>query len=215
MIKKILKENLFYIILIVLTIVAFVWLSKSMYFDSIINFDNKVIDWFNNIHVNGFTNILKIITNLGDWYLPIAVIVCIFLFLKNKWYFYILSGSYLLSGIISFVSKLLILRPRPVIALINIPKSYSFPSGHTLTSIVFYITLCYIFTLNKNYNKRILLLILKNILIFLIALSRVYLGVHFFSDVIGGFILGIELECLIINIISKNFKEKFVKSIEK
>jgi len=215
MIKKVLKENFIYIFLIVFAIIVFVLLSKSTYYENIVDFDNKVIEWFNIMHVNAFTKILTFITNLGDWYLPIAVIVCIFLFFKNKWYFYILAGSYLFSGIISFVTKLLILRPIPVVALINIPNSYSFPSGHTLTSIVFYITLCYLLTINIKGFKRTIILFLIVSLILLIALSRVYLGVHFFSDVVGGLILGLISEMMIINIINKNFKEKIVKSIEK
>ena len=211
MIKKILKENIIYIILITFTISIFILLRKSDFSKEIEIFDNNVINLFNKVHVNWFTDILKVITNLGDWYIPILIIVCIFVFFKNKWYFYLISGSYLLSGILSYVTKSLILRPRPVVALITIPKSYSFPSGHTLTSIVFYITLCYLLTLKITKMKKLIVILIAVILIFLIALSRVYLGVHFFSDVIGGLILGILCEMMIINIISVHFKDKLIK----
>ena len=210
MIKKILKENFIYVFLIVLTIIIFILLYRSSVFDKIVTFDNKVINYFNNNRLNYFTYIMRYITNFGDYHIPIIIIVCMLLCFKNKIYFYIIASSYTFAGIISFVAKGLVLRPRPLEAVISIPSSYSFPSGHTLTSIVLYTTLCYMCTLYKTKKEKIICFTLVNILIFLIGFSRVYLGVHFFSDVIGGLILGVLCEMLIINIISKNFKNKLL-----
>ncbi len=210
MIKKILRENIYYILLIIFTIIFFVFIKNGTYNNNIIDFDNKVIEWFKIMRVGFFTSLFKVLTNFGDWYIPIPLIVCIFLLFKNKWYFYILACSYAFSGVLSFFTKILISRPRPLEAIIEIPKSYSFPSGHTLTSIVFYVTLCYMLTINIKSKARGILLFLTLLLIILIALSRVYLGVHFFSDVVGGAILGILCELMIINIIKKNFRIKLL-----
>lgn len=208
MIKKILKENWIYMFIIILLIVSFIVIKNSSIYKYIVNFDYKVIEFFGNINDKRLTTSMSFITNFGDWYIPILIIVCIFIIIKNKWYFYTLSSSYLLSGIVVFITKILVARPRPLEALIKIPSSYSFPSGHTLTSLIFYMTLFYLMTEKSNKLIRITFGLLFCFLIVVVAFSRVCLGVHFFSDVVGGFILGIPCLLCCINIIEKNFKEK-------
>ena len=208
MIKKILKENWIYMFIIILLIVSFIVIKNSSIYKYIVNFDYKVIEFFGNINDKRLTTSMSFITNFGDWYIPILIIVCIFIIIKNKWYFYTLSSSYLLSGIVVFITKILVARPRPLEALIKIPSSYSFPSGHTLTSLIFYMTLFYLMTEKSNKLIRITFGLLFCFLIVLVAFSRVCLGVHFFSDVVGGFILGMPCLLCCINIIEKNFKEK-------
>ena len=208
MIKKILKDNWIYMFIIILLIVSFIVIKNSSIYKYIVNFDYKVIEFFGNINDKRLTTSMSFITNFGDWYIPILIIVCIFLIIKNKWYFYILSSSYLLSGIVVFITKILVARPRPLEALIKIPSSYSFPSGHTLTSLIFYMTLFYLMTEKSNKLIRITFGLLFCFLIVVVAFSRVCLGVHFFSDVVGGFILGMPCLLCCINIIEKNFKEK-------
>ena len=197
-------------LIIILLIVSFIVIKNSSLYKSIVNFDYKVIEFFGNINDKRLIAAMSFITNFGDWYIPIIIIVCIFLFLKNKWYFYLVSGSYLFSGIVVFITKNLVQRPRPLEALIRIPSSFSFPSGHTLTSLVFYMTLFYLMTEKSNTVVRLIFGLLFCLLICVVAFSRVCLGVHFFSDVMGGFILGIPCLLCSINIIEKNFKEKLV-----
>ena len=208
MIKKILKENWIYMFIIILLIVSFIVIKNSSIYKYIVNFDYKVIEFFGNVNDKRLTTSMSFITNFGDWYIPILIIVCIFIIIKNKWYFYTLSTSYLLSGIVVFITKILVARPRPLEALIKIPSSYSFPSGHTLTSLIFYMTLFYLMTEKSNKLIRITFGLLFCFLIVVVAFSRVCLGVHFFSDVVGGFILGMPCLLCCINIIEKNFKEK-------
>ena len=194
--------------IIILLIVSFIVIKNSSIYKYIVNFDYKVIEFFGNINDKRLTTSMSFITNFGDWYIPILIIVCIFIIIKNKWYFYTLSTSYLLSGIVVFITKILVARPRPLEALIKIPSSYSFPSGHTLTSLIFYMTLFYLMTEKSNKLIRITFGLLFCFLIVVVAFSRVCLGVHFFSDVVGGFILGMPCLLCCINIIEKNFKEK-------
>ena len=194
--------------IIILLIVSFIVIKNSSIYKYIVNFDYKVIEFFGNVNDKRLTTSMSFITNFGDWYIPILIIVCIFLIIKNKWYFYTVSSSYLLSGIVVFITKILVARPRPLEALIKIPSSYSFPSGHTLTSLIFYMTLFYLMTEKSNKLIRITFGLLFCFLIVVVAFSRVCLGVHFFSDVVGGFILGMPCLLCCINIIEKNFKEK-------
>lgn len=210
MIKKILRENYIYILIIIGLIISFVVVKNTNLYKKVIDIDYSVIEFFGNISDKRLTSMMTFLTNFGDLYIPIIIIVCIFLFIKNKWYGYILSGSYLLSGLVVFITKNMVARPRPLEALITIPSSFSFPSGHTLTSIVFYMTLLYLMTENKEPVVKFIFSLLFSFLIVIVAFSRVFLGVHYFSDVIGGLLLGIPCLLCALNIIDKNFKEKLV-----
>ena len=206
--KKIINENKILLILLVVVITLLSFIMRSSLHDKIVLFDYKVIDFITNSIDYRLTNVFKYMTNFGGFYIPIIIIVCIFIFIKNKWYFYLQSASYLFAGIITYISKLIVSRPRPIEALIDIPKSFSFPSGHTLTSFVFYGYLCYLLTIKLEKKYKIIFSIVYGFLITIIAISRIYLGVHYFSDVIGGFIVGIICLLLFINITEKNYKEK-------
>ena len=210
MIKKILRENYIYILIIIGLIISFVVVKNTNLYKKVIDIDYSVIEFFGNISDKRLTSMMTFLTNFGDLYIPIIIIVCIFLFIKNKWYGFILSGSYLLSGLVVFITKNMVARPRPLEALITIPSSFSFPSGHTLTSIVFYMTLLYLMTENKEPVVKFIFSLLFSFLIVIVAFSRVFLGVHYFSDVIGGLLLGIPCLLCTLNIIDKNFKEKLV-----
>jgi len=208
MIKKIIKENLVYIIIIISLIVFFSIVMRSSLHDKIIIFDTKVIDFVNsNLH-KSIINIFKILTNFGDFYIPFIILILILIIIKNKWVFYLQTMSYSLAGIITYLAKISAGRPRPQVALIDIPKSFSFPSGHTLTSIVFYTMLCFLLSYNMKPSKRKIVFTIALILTILIATSRIYLGVHYFSDVVGGIIIAIPCTLMCQNIINKNFKQK-------
>ena len=208
MIKKALKENYLYLLSIIILTILFFVIGKTDIYNKILDFDYKVIEIISNIYDPKIESLMTFITKFGEWYIPTAIIVCIFLFVKNKLYSYILIVNYAVIGLITFIVKSIIMRPRPLVALIEIPLSYSFPSGHTLTSIFFYILLWYLITLNKNNKIKIPLFILFSLLAILVSFSRIYLGVHYFSDVMGGIIYSIPCLLCTLNILNKNFKEK-------
>ena len=103
----------------------------------------------------------------------------------------LLLGTMVAAEILNDLLKLAIRRPRPEPFFDTpLPGSYSFPSGHALFAICFYTTLCAIFCrLFPQY--RIALQIAAGLLIAAIGLSRVYLGVHYPSDVLGGYLCGV------------------------
>ena len=208
MIKKIIKENYIYLIIILLLVTVLSIIMRSSLHDKIIIFDKKVFSLITNNLSNTIVSILKVLTHFGGFIIPCIILIIVLIFNNNRFVFLFQAGSYAIAGIITYVSKLIVARPRPEMALIKIPSSYSFPSGRTLTSIVFYITLCYLLSSKIKGIFRPIVLFITLLLVTLIALSRVYLGVHYFSDVIGGLILGIMCELLIINVVSRNFNDK-------
>lgn len=105
---------------------------------------------------------------------------------------------------INLIIKFIINRERPLTSLINVPWDPSFPSGHTACSIVFYGVLIYLLS-NSDIKgfKKILFTIFLVIIIILIGISRLYLGVHYLSDVCAGYLVGLLVLFMFINYFKK------------
>lgn len=208
MIREVLKKNRLCFISIAILIVLFLIIKNIDVYNKIISFDYKVISFIESFQNNGTTKIMKIFTCLGEWYTPITIIVFMFIFIKNKLSSELIAVNYVFSALVALITKLLILRPRPSLALIKIPKTFSFPSGHTLTGIVFYILLGYILTYKKDKTTKVFVIIFFALISLLIAFSRIYLGVHYFSDVVGGLLLSIPCLIIGVNILNRFLEEK-------
>ena len=145
----------------------------------------------NTFQNNSITKILKFITQFGSvLYFAIFSFLLVVLAKRKKTKFLIPINICLVT-IINLIIKEIIKRPRPsVIRLVN-ESGYSFPSGHAMTSMAFYGLLVYLIykRVQNKYLKWLLITALCG-LIFLIGFSRIYLGVHYVSDVISGFIAG-------------------------
>lgn len=138
---------------------------------------------------------LGIITHLGDRYAYIVLTVLLFV------YFYIRKRNLIfaieavvvliIAGVASFWLKDLIGRPRPEGAHLLGVKNMSFPSGHAMSSIAFYGFLIHLtWRIYKNNLKKVILTLLLLIIILSIGLSRIYLQVHYPSDVLAGYAAG-------------------------
>lgn len=207
MIKKILKEIKLYLLILILLIVIFYLINNSFLMEYIQGFDNYVIKLISSIKLD-LKSIMIIFTILGEWFVPTTIILILF-FINNKKVSYYLCNLYGFSGIIAFIMKELIARPRPTLALIKIPSSYSFPSGHTLCSICFYVSFGYLLTYKCSKITRIITIFIFSVISLIIGFSRIYLGVHYFSDVIGGLIMSIPCLLISFSIINKHYKEVF------
>ena len=137
---------------------------------------------------------MLLITNLGDKYVIalLSVILLIFLLYKKP---YLKTETFILTMgsavILSQILKYIIQRPRPIQMLIE-KTGFSFPSGHATLAVAFFGMLIYLFK-NKIKNKtiRYLFIIANILLMILIGFSRLYLNVHWFTDVLAGFSLGL------------------------
>ena len=154
------------------------------------NIDNSVYNFIISFRCNFLDNYFRLITKLGNvTYVIIVLGICV-LFIRNKNVVY-LCFSMSLSVIFNYIIKHIIKRDRPNVLRLISQGGYSYPSGHTMISICCYGYLFYyVYKYVKNKYLRISLLILLSIIIISIPISRIYLGVHYFSDIVGGLLLG-------------------------
>jgi membrane-associated phospholipid phosphatase len=153
-------------------------------------------------------------------YLPQSVVISIFLALLiygfgMQWEAVTALVAAFFPQLLNVLIKEIIRRPRPTVDLVDVFKlldSYSFPSGHVMFYIAFFGFLWFlVFTLLKQSMIRALLLVLLGILIVFIGVSRIYLGHHWASDVLGASLLGGVTLVLIIQFYRWGKKRFFVR----
>lgn len=125
---------------------------------------------------------------------------------------WVLINAALVQGVGNFLLKLFFDRPRPSVEhLVYAPHS-SFPSGHAMGSMLFYGTLIFILPkLIKQPSLRLTAQVLLGIIIVLVGTSRIYLGVHYPTDIMGGFLFGLAWLCVSYPIYQKY---EFIQSFE-
>lgn len=168
-------------------------------------FDKVVMEYIHGKTTSMGINIMKKVTYFGSVYffLPIGLIIFV-LMLKNKnikgILLLILStlGSYGLN----FILKNIFLRIRPLNYFLIEQGGYSFPSGHAMVSLTFYTTMTYLLA-NKSEKREVkaILWFINFIIIFLIGFSRIYLGVHWPTDVLMGFAIGLVFTYIYIRLV--------------
>lgn len=179
-----------FFLLIILTFIflflsIIVKINNSFLIDSVIY---KSIIYF---RTDNLTCFFKILTRLGTTRVCLIIGIIIMLIFRKRKYL-LFPFTTIVIKIINLVAKYIIGRPRPnVLRLVN-ENETSFPSGHAMLSITLYGLIIYLIysKISKNSVKWILI-ILFNLVIFFIGISRIYLGVHYFTDIIGGYILGV------------------------
>ena len=159
-------------------------------------FDDKVFSYLQT-HVSDENNqVMLFFTFLGkhEFLIPAnLILIAYFLFIKkHRWYSIKVPAIALSSLALMFGLKHLFDRNRPLIPLLEEARGLSFPSGHALMSVTFYGLLVYIvFKGIENRPLKWTLITLLLLLILIIGFSRIYLRVHYASDVIAGFCVGL------------------------
>lgn len=169
--------------------------------------DDFVYNYFNdNVMNDRMTALMKYITLFGSAYVLIPILLVIFFGLKKKIYSLYLSIDLLWAFLLNALMKLFFIRPRPVSTLLDI-GGFSFPSAHAMCSVAFYGFLFIIICQNfKSYFFKGTMFLLFLILVTGVCVSRIYLQVHYFSDVVFGVVFGIISLCIFVSIL-KNMKK--------
>src|SRR5215213_1625995 len=163
--------------------------------DPLVRFDRTLDDYLHAHATPPLTTFFLIVTALGsiEVIVLLGVIVAAFLALGQRW---LILGSWLAavagSAVLNHLLKGLFQRPRPYFEHpLLIETSYSFPSGHAMESFVVYGMLAYFVVLAlRTWESRVGVVLGAALLVVLIGFSRMYLGVHYFSDVIAGYAAG-------------------------
>ncbi len=210
-IKDIIKKNYKWFVCFI-CLILFLALAEDAFNNEIMNGDiigYKIIAKY--LISDLITPIFKVITWFGSATCLISITIILFLSLKNKRIAGLVGINLIIITILNQALKMIVQRPRPEEYRIIDENGYSFPSGHSMVSMAFYGFLIYlIYKKIKNKYLKISLIIILLLLIIMIGISRIYLGVHYTSDVCAGFL--VSLSYLIIFI---SFTDKLILGKEK
>lgn len=208
-IKEFIEKNLKWIILFI-CLIGFLAIAEDVFHKEIMNGDiigYKIISRF---LISDFaTPIAKFITNFGGAIFLVVLTVFLFLVIKNKKIGLSIFFNLVIVTGLNQLLKNILQRPRPTEYRIIEETGYSFPSGHSMISMAFYGYLIYlIYKYVKNKYIKWISIVLLSILICSIGISRIYLGVHYTSDVLGGFLISISYLVIYISAVNKFLIEK-------
>ena len=196
------KKN---IILIIISIILFCIILINVLNGNIQNFDSNIYSFISFFRTNFMDIFFRIITRFGDEEVLILIAIACLIFIKNRKIGLSIGVNLASVGLINFILKEIIQRPRPPIESRMVQESsYSFPSGHAMASLAFYgLIIYYLSRYIKNNKIRNISFIGLSVLIFFIGISRIYLGVHFASDVLAGFLVSMAYLIIYTKIVLK------------
>lgn len=189
-------EAVLTISMFLLSLVAFLAIAKYVFMDKKKDFDQSAFVFLESFIKEDVTHVMVSLSVIGNYQVMTAanlLLTLYFLFIrKHKWYSIKIPAISLSSVLLMSVLKMLFNRQRPIIPLLERARGLSFPSGHAMMSVVFFGLIIY-FTYRhvKNPTLKSILISMLVILILSIGISRVYLKVHYASDVIAGFCMGV------------------------
>lgn len=170
------------------------------YFGMFRGFDAAVLQFLYNARDPLPTNVFLAFTFLGEanFILPATILLAAVLFAKREFgYFFLFLGTIFGSAAFLFAFKFLAHRPRPTLfPPLVVENSFSFPSGHALLAVAFYGLIAYLAASGvQTAGARRVIFVLYVFLALTIGISRLYLGVHYPTDVLAGYLAGFAWLC--------------------
>ena len=203
-IKEFIIKNLKWIILFI-CLIGFLALAEDVFNKEIMNGDIIGYKMVSTFLISDFaTPVAKFITNFGGAIFLILTAIVLTILIKNKKIGLAILLNLTIITILNQLLKRILQRPRPTEYRIIEETGYSFPSGHSMVSMAFYGYLIYlIYKYVKNKYIKWISIALLSILIGTIGISRTYLGVHYTSDVLGGFLISVSYLFIYVSAINK------------
>ena len=209
-IKNIKWIILFFLLIITLMIV------EDVFEDEIMKLDTIGYNLISNIINPSITPIAIVITSIGGAIVIAALAIDVLILVKNRKISFSIILNLVIATILNIILKNIVQRPRQYEYRLITETGYSFPSGHSMVSMAFYGYFIYLtFKYLKNKKLKVLLITFLSILIILIGITRIYLGVHYTSDVIAGFLISICYLIIYTSLVKKYILEKEDKNENK
>jgi membrane-associated phospholipid phosphatase len=189
-------EAILAILLFMAALFVFLAIAKYIFLDNKQEFDSLAFAFINHYINHSTTQVMLFFTTFGNYQVLVAanlLLTAYFLFIRrHKWYSIKIPSIALSSVVVMSLLKVIFNRSRPLMPLLEPARGLSFPSGHAMSSVTFFgLLIYYVYRKQKNPLVRFLLISLLVLLILMIGLSRIYLRVHYASDVLAGFCAGI------------------------
>lgn len=182
------KKKIISLVIFSLAILIGILAIKNYFF----NIDTYVYRVIIKLRSPFFDIFFKFVSFLFFTYAIIFYCIVFLLILKNKKYSYYIIFMMITEALINNVLKIIFKRPRPNNLALVVEKTYSFPSGHTMACfIITYLVGDYL--AKKNPSKKAIIVFTEATIILLVGMSRIYLGVHYFSDVICAVLISISI----------------------
>ena len=192
-------------------IITFIAVTALVFYGNTTFFDTYYGGLIQGLRTDGLNTVAELITYIGNWQSIVVICLLLLAFEKTrKTYGIPVTISAILSTVINKIVKIQMARPRPDAANMLIEQDgFSYASGHTVTAVAVFFLIAYLLCKNMDnkWKSRIAAFFLV-VLALLIGLSRIYLGVHYASDVFGGFFLGLAVFCLVALIFYPHKREK-------
>jgi undecaprenyl-diphosphatase len=189
-------ELIIVLVLFLLSLLTFAFIINEIFNLKNTTFDSFVFNSVRPMIGDLTTSVMRFITffGTGEFLVPANILLALYFlfFRKHRWYSLRVPVVSLGSFIMMYSLKLYFSRPRPGDPVYDAARGFSFPSGHAMSAMTFYGLLIFLVWKNvDNLALRWILIILLVIFIHLIGFSRIYLKVHYASDVVAGFSLGL------------------------
>lgn len=197
--KKVFLIGCLLILFIVITILVLT--------NNISSFDDSIYNFVFGLRNNFFDIYFKSVTCCANTITVICILIVLLLVIKDK-YRNILGIAALSTVLTNQILKNIFTRPRPNHLRLIKQGGYSYPSGHAMISIAIYgFLIYYVYHKVKNKALKISLIGLLILLIISIGLSRIYVGVHYPSDILGGYTLALLILILVVLGVDKYVKD--------
>lgn len=192
---------------VTLPVLLFIKLCEDVIRDELSVFDSKIYGYLSNLIGHNVTIAMRTITYLGSWQILVSITLLIYIFLakygKPVFFAHFTAINLISVSLLSEMFKFVFHRDRPDILRLTNVIGYSFPSGHSMVGLCFYGLLAYFCFIYVKSRWKYAAITVLCLIVGLIGVSRIYLGVHYASDVLAGFSAGMAWLVVYIVVMNK------------